>query len=305
MKEVCFVPTHDREEFLFVCLERIREIEPNMEVHCYPDRGTDVSEICDKFNVIHHLTLNHAYHGNSFNMLEAWKDLYQSNSRYDRFFVVEDDAVIDPTFFSWCREALDRYPDSFAAAGWQYSPDALISDGPDLRIPWFLSVCACLPRSSVFSVVQHARLEYYQNMKSYLDRAYPNSNRRGSQHFEQDGLILRVMESESKRCVWPRRPRATHCGFRGYHMSKERPTGSLEERVAVVKLALKNPSLLTRLMAGGRVPQFRHCERCNKPLAAEDRESIIICVDCYHQQCPDQPVTSTSHYYIHPASLGQ
>jgi hypothetical protein len=299
MKEVVIVPTYDRSEFLYVCLEAIRVAEPTIPIHVFPDRGTDESEVTSKFEgVTEHKTLQHSYHGNSFNMLEALKWAYQQNERWDRIWIIEDDAIIDSTAFSWGREALLRYPDSFAACLWMYSPDALISDGPDLRIPWYLSVGTVLPRSSVFSIVQHARIEYYSAMKSYLDQAYPGSNRRGSQHYEQDGLILRVMESESKRAVWPRRPRATHCGWAGYHMGKERAQGSLQERVAVVKLALKNPSLLTRLMAGGRVPQFRHCEGCDKPLAAEDKESGIVCVDCFHRDRPGLEITSSSHYYV-------
>jgi hypothetical protein len=297
MKEVIIVPTFDRSEFLFCSLEAIRAAEPNIPIHVFPDRGTKETEVTSQFEgVTEHLTIPHTFHGNSFNMLEALKWAYQENTRFDRIFVVEDDAIINGTFFSWCREALMSH--DFAACGWQYSPDALISDGPNLRIPWYLSVCTMIPRASLFSIVQHARIEYYSDMKGYLDRAYPSSNRRGSQHYEQDGLILRVMESESKRAVWPRRPRATHCGWAGYHMGKERAQGSLQERVAVVKLALKNPSLLTRLMAGGRVPRFRHCEGCNKPLAAEDKESRIICVDCYHAEHLTLPVTTTSHYYL-------
>jgi hypothetical protein len=300
MKEVVLVPTWDRSEFLFCALEAIRAAEPTIPIHVFPDRGTDESAVTFQFDgVTEHRTLQHSYHGNSFNMMEALKWAYHQNDRWDRFYVVEDDAIIDGTFFSWCRQALANYPDSFAACGWQYSPDALVSDGPDLRIPWYLSVCTALPKSSVFSVVQHARIDYYADMKGYLDRTYPNSHRRGSMHYEQDGLVLRVMESESKRAVWPRRPRAIHCGFRGYHMSKERLAGSLEERVAMVKLALKNPALLTRLMSGGRVPEFRYCELCTKPLAADDKVSRIICVDCFHRNW-NVPVTSTSHYYIDP-----
>jgi len=297
MREVVILPTYDRSEFLYCCIEAIRAAEPTIPIHVFPDRGTDESAVTCQFDVTEHKTLQHSYHGNSFNMMEALKWAYQSPSRYDRVFIVEDDAIICGSFFKWSREALDRYPESFAACGWKYSPDAVISDGPDLRIPWYLSVCAAVPRSSLFSVVQHARLDYYSDMKGYLDRTYTNSHRRGSMHYEQDGLILRVMESESKRAVWPRRPRATHCGWRGYHMSKERAAGSLEERIALVKLALKNPALLSRLMGGAKIPEFRHCEQCNKPLAAEDKESRIVCVDCFHKDRA-VPVTSTDHYYL-------
>jgi hypothetical protein len=299
MKEVVIVPTYDRSEFLYCCLEAIRAVESTIPIHVFPDRGTDESAVTSQFpGVTEHKTLQHSYHGNSFNMLEALKWAYQQNERWDRVYVIEDDAIINGTFFSWSRQALVMWPDSFAACAWQYSPDALVSDGPDLRIPWYLSVCTALPRSSIFSVVQHARIDYYGDMKGYLDRTYPASHRRGSMHYEQDGLILRVMESESKRAVWPRRPRATHCGFRGYHMSTEKATGSLEERIAIIKLALKNPQLLTRLMSGGRVPEFRHCEQCDKPLAADDKVSRIICVPCFHATRPSLPVTSSSHYYI-------
>jgi hypothetical protein len=301
VKEVILVPTFDRSEFLYVCLEAIRAAEPSLPIHVFPDRGSSEHEVTSRFtNVTEHLTIAHSYHGNSYNMMEALKWAYNENNRWDRVYVIEDDAIISGDFFAWSRQALVAYPESFAACGWQYSPDALISDGPDLRIPWYLSVCTAIPRSSLYGIVQHARPEYYSNMKSYLDRAYPNSNKRGTMHYEQDGLILRVMEAESKRAVWPRRPRATHCGFRGYHMSKDRPKGSLEERIAIVKLALKNPSLLKRLMAGAAVPDFRYCERCDKPLAAEDKRSRIICCDCFHSQYPDRERTSTTHYYLRP-----
>lgn len=298
MKEVVILPTFDRSEFLFCALEAIRAAEPEIPIHVFPDRGTDESAVTIQFpGVTEHRTLQHSYHGNSFNMLEALKWAYQQNERWDLIYVIEDDAIIDGSFFTWARMSLTTCPNSFAACGWQYSPDALISDGPDLRIPWYLSVATALPRKSVFSIIQHARIDYYANMKGYLDRTYPASHRRGSMHYEQDGLVLRVMESESKRAVWPRRPRATHLGWRGYHMAKDAPKGSLEERIAIVKLALKNPQLLTRLMSGAKVPEFRHCELCEKPLAADDKTSRIICVDCFHKDHA-VPVTSLSHYYL-------
>jgi hypothetical protein len=211
---------------------------------------------------------------------------------------VEDDAIIDPTFFQWCRTALTKHEDAFAACGWQYSPDAIISDGPDLQIPWYLSVCSAIPRKSLYGIVQHACPEYYSDMGNYLDRRYPNSHRRGTRHWEQDGLILRVAESESKRCVWPRRPRATHVGFRGYHMPGGEIQGTLDERIALVKMAVKDPSLLKRLMAGAQPPEMGHCEKCQRPLLSENKKARTVCVECFHAEFPNLPVTSGSHYYL-------
>lgn len=301
MKEVCIVPTFSRSDMLWVCLEAIRAAEPNIDLHCFPDRGTDESKVCEQFDAIHHLTIQHSYSGNSFNMLGALK--WAHGQKYDRVFVVEDDAIVDSTFFSWCRENLDKRPDVFAACGWQYSPDAKVSDGPDLLMPWYLSVCACLPRKSVASIIQHARPEYYSDMGGYLDRTYPNSYRRGSQHFEQDGLALRVCESESKRCVWPRRPRATHVGFTGYHMGEHSLEGTLEERVAVLKLALKSPAILKDLMSGGPAPDMDACMTCGTQLLTKNKNVRVVCCACFHRDHPSLPVTTTDSYYLRPLAL--
>jgi hypothetical protein len=301
MREICIVPTYQRSDMLFCCLEAIRVAEPQMNLHCFPDRGTDETEVCEQFNATQHTTLNHNYHGNSCNVMEALKFAYQTNA--DLVFIIEDDAIIDPSFFSWCRAALANpmNAECFAACGWQYSPDAIVGEGPDLRIPWYLSVCAAIPRRSLYEIVQHARPEYYAEMQNYLDRAYPQSHRRGSRHFEQDGLALRVCESMYKRCVWPRRPRAVHCGFTGYHMEGRSLEGSLKDRVAILKLALKNPGVLKSLMSGGAPPDMGKCDDCGKPLLTENKKAQAMCVDCFHRAHPELPVTTTSHYYINRA----
>lgn len=299
MREVVVVPTFQRQDMLYCCLEAIRAAEPAIPLHVFPDRGTDEEEVCGKFGAIHHLTLQHTYHGNSFNMLEALKWAYQS--KFDRVFIIEDDAIIDPTFFTWCREALANpmNEDCFAACGWQYSPNAIIGDGPDLRMPWYLSVCAAIDRRNLYWIVQHARPEYYANMKAYLDAAYPQSHRRGSNHYEQDGLVLRVLESQYKRCVWPRRPRATHVGFTGYHMpAGQQLEGSLEERAEVIRLAVNNPAILRKLMNGGAPPEISRCGECGKALLSENKNAQIVCVSCFHEANVGRSICSSSAYYI-------
>jgi hypothetical protein len=302
MREVVIVPTFQRREMLFVCLEAIRAAEPDIRIEVFPDRGTDETEVCGRFKAVHHKTIAHTYHGNSFVMLEALKFAYQQ--MYENVFVVEDDAIVDPSFFGWCRSALSKRPESFAACGWTYSPDALQpSHGPDIVIPWYLSVAAMLPRKSLYGIAQHARPEYYSDMKGYLDRAYAASHRRGSMHYEQDGLVLRVCESESKMCVWPRRPRAIHIGWRGYHVpdGAEIP-GTLDEKVAVVKLILKSPAALKSLLNGAPPPKMEQCRICRKSLLGKDPDVDMICVDCFHGEYPHLAV-SAAEYYCFPKSF--
>jgi len=267
-------------------------------VHVFPDRGTKELDVCNKFGATHHLTFVHGYHGNSFNVCEALK--WASTQAPATVYVVEDDAIIDKTFFSWCRTALVKFPQAFAACGWKYSPDAIIGtwSAPDMLLAWYLSVCAALPWSSVQSIAQHARPDYYENMKDYLDKAYPTSTKRGTQHFEQDGLCYRVMESESKRCVWPRLPRATHVGYHGYHQGGKALEGTFEERVYLTKLAIKKPGILATLMNGGSTLRMGRCSTCKALLAVDRQDLTAICSECFHSKHPNLAVTSDSHYYL-------
>lgn len=298
MKELIIVPTFERSEMLYVTLEAIRAADPELPIHVFPDRGSDENEVCARHGAIAHKTIAHTYHGNSFVMLESLKWAYKQKA--DIVYVIEDDAVVYPDFFEWCRSSLKAHPDIFAACGWRYSPDALPPCfGPDIIIPWYLSVATALPKKSLYGIIQHACPEYYSDMKSYLDRAYPASNRRGSMHYEQDGLTLRVCESESKRCAWPRRPRATHIGWRGYHMpSGAALGGTLDERVAIAKLLLRNPQMLQALLSGGSAPEISYCRECEKPVLSSEKIATIVCAKCFHAAHPDLPQTAVSHYYL-------
>lgn len=296
MKELVLVPTYQRSAFLAVCLEAIRAAEPDANIHVFPDRGENELEVCDQFSATHHLTWKHTYHGNSANMLEALK--WANSQSVFLVHVIEDDAIITPDYFAWARAALLAHPEAFCACGWQYSPQALISDGPDILMPWYLSVCATFPHHSLPSIGQHARPEYYSDMPGYLDRAYPASSHRGTKHYEQDGLVLRVLESQSRRAVWPRRPRALHIGWQGYHMTGPALDGSLAERVQIVKAAIANPSVLARLMSGGPLPHIGYCTECQCPLLMDTTDIRTVCSACFHATWPDLPHTSDSHYYI-------
>lgn len=301
MREVVFIPTYRRSAFLYCCLEAIRKAEPDIEIIVQPDRGTEEIEVCNKFNAGIRMTPKHTHHGNSFNMIEGLKYCYEA--AYDRVFVIEDDCIVDPTFFDWARKALDHpkawNPNPFAASGWIYSPDAPPEDGPDVCCNWYLSVCSAIPRRSLEKIVQHAHEGYYKNMKKYCDETFPKDPQCGSQHYEQDGLILRVANSVGERITWPRRARSIHIGWHGYHCPHGKvPAGDLMKQVAVVRMAIENPEIMRQLMNGAEPPQVVGCRECGKILVSTNKKAALVCVECFHKKHPQAPVAAKSHYYV-------
>lgn len=303
MRECVVVPTYKRSAFLFVCLEAIRAAEPTIDIHVYPDRGTEEFGVCSKFEAIQHIVPSHDYHGNSFNMLEALKDAYQMG--YERVFVVEDDCIVDPSFFSWARNALDNPKPwmgaPFAASGWEYSPNRIDEDGPDLLLNWYLSVCSAIPRRSLEKIIQHATPAYYSNMGRYCDETFPLDPQVNSLHTEQDGLVLKIANAAGERFAWPRRPRAVHIGWHGYHMPHGKvPQGELAKQVMVVKIALANPEIMRQLMTGGAPPEVEGCRSCGRLLVSTNKKAALECVACFHQKHPNTPRAANSHYYVRP-----
>jgi hypothetical protein len=290
-----------RSPFLWCCLEAIRKAEPDIEIIVQPDRGTEELEVCSRFGATMRMVAKHTYHGNTFNMMEGLR--YCCEAAYDRVFVVEDDCIVDPTFFDWARNALDHPKPwmgaPFAASGWIFSPDAPDEDGPDVLLNWYLSVCSCIPHRSLERIAVHAKRDYYINMKKYVDKAFPRDPQAGGMHYEQDGLILRVANSAGERIAWPRRARARHIGWHGYHMPHGKmPQAELKKQILVVKMAIENPEILRQLMGGSEPPQIGECHSCGKALVSTNKEAAMECVPCFHGENPDAPVAAKSHYYI-------
>jgi hypothetical protein len=307
MKEIVFVPTYQRSAFLWCCLEAIRKAEPTIEIIVQPDRSTDETTVCAEFNATHRLTPQHDYHGNSFNMFEGLKFCYEQG--YDRVFVVEDDCIVDTTFFDWARNALDNpkpwMGTPFAACGWNYSPDQPLEEGPDVLLDWYLSVCCAIPRRTLERIVNKFATEaYYSNMQEYLDTTFPRDSLKGGLHYEQDGAILRLAKDVGERCSWPRRPRAIHIGWKGYHMPHGKmPETTLAKQVMIVKMAISDPATLQHLMQGNHPPDVADCKGCHKPLVSTNREADVICTECFHKRNPGVAVASLSHYYLNPKLL--
>jgi len=257
MKDIILVPSYFRPEYLFLCLERIRNA----------DRGSVDSEIwvCQDFRFEdqhrHKLGIDwttevldywrprlpirfvqrsaHGFEGNSRNVLEAYKEAAAiENVRY--IYLVEDDVLVQPDFFTW-HEAVQLDGDYMCSVAYRCSrnaeartdvtdPSAYFTSARD-----YASVGVCWRREKLGPVVAHASADYYRDTSAYMQRTFPG-NRFAGDFSEQDGLIMRVMWETRGVVAWPYVPRAYHMGWYGYHRPDgRRPDGLLQDKIAKLR----------------------------------------------------------------------
>jgi hypothetical protein len=224
MREVILVPTYKRPEHLFCCLKRIRQIEPEIQVCVFPDHCTANDEDTE-IAMRHHRNKNtqvfavpdHDYHGNSYNALEALRWAY--NEGFDRVFYVEDDVMVHPDFFAWHRGQHEMWPRIFATMAWIFNRHAPITEDVMFQ-PWYYAIGTCFARKKLELVVQHANPKYYADMVGYVERVFPGSQLNtpfGIQHYEQDGLIQRVLDVDKTQTISPGITKCSHIGSFGYN----------------------------------------------------------------------------------------
>lgn len=227
MSEVVVVTTYKRPELLYACLKRIRVIEPDIPISIFPDRGTwKDPELRAALEFLQENTqLNfvpdHDYHGNTFNAMEALRWAY--NEGWERVYYIEDDVMIDPDFFQWHREQHEEAKENgielFASMAWIFNRHAPITDDVFYQ-PWYYAIGTCFQRKKLELVAQHATPRYYADMQGYIEKTFPKSNLNspfGIQHFEQDGLIQRILDVDRSQTVSPGIAKCAHLGFFGYN----------------------------------------------------------------------------------------
>jgi len=254
-KEVCIVPTFGRNELLFCCLKRIRAVEPNMEIHVFPDRGTFyaplVQQITKQFEATVHLVPNNSWYGNTANTMNAY--LWAFNAGYDRVFYVESDVIVHNDFFSWHRDIQEDCPDIFCSMAWIFNRVAPITNDV-LFQPWFYSIGVCFSREKLALVAKHATPKYYEDMPGYIEKRFKASSLNipsAIAHVEQDGLIQRILDEDRSQSVSPGIAKCSHIGFTrsygsgdtvgdyNYFLGGEHLT--FEQRVANVESFIADP----------------------------------------------------------------
>lgn len=234
MQDIVIVPTYDRPEMLWLCLDHLAaspdiydgvQIWVVVDAHLGQNTHTskeDIQAVIEKFP---RLSLRigyrppHQFHGNSFNVLMAYRDAFNTKARY--VYLVEDDVMVHPLFFAWHQRQHEKEIGASIAV---------------VKEPFhshYASWGVCFRRETLQLIVPHCQMAYFQNMSRYCRTRFPPSKI----HCEQDGLFCRVLAHH--KVVYATTPMAQHVGWYGYHRPKGvRPQGTLEERYQQVKQAL-------------------------------------------------------------------
>jgi hypothetical protein len=254
MKECCIVPTFHREELLFYCLSLIRAFEPEIDLHVFPDRGTFydplVQQIADGARATLHLVPDNEWYGNTANAMNAY--LWAFNAGYDRVFYIESDILVHPDFFTWHRAQHEEREDIFASMAWVFNRFAPLTDDVMYQ-PWFYAIGVCFARPKLELVVRHATPLYYADMPGYLAKHFrtsPLNDPLNISHYEQDGLIQRILDEDKSQTVSPGIAKCSHLGFsRSYGSEKSLSDyddflgkgRSFEERLAKLQEFVADP----------------------------------------------------------------
>jgi hypothetical protein len=261
MRDVVLVPCYERPEFTRLCLQylsRARGIE-NKEVCLFIDNHKEKSfvEIFDaqrpNLTLINELfpdrafascEIAHESYGNSRNVVDALKFGY--NIGAERIYLVEDDILVAPDFFSW-HEAVLEQPDVFVSCSTALSKSAHFQiNGPLAMDEGYFDPAAYYlavgPYSSHAAAFKRDNLGLVLRYLSMIDDWHSG--------WEQDLCTQRYLASRGLRSAWPFMPRAYNIGWYSYHINTGRKfTGTLHEQSKAVEETVRDQHALQAISA--------------------------------------------------------
>lgn len=243
MNEIVVVPTYRRNEYLWCCLRRIRCQDADIEIVVFSDRDQDTGELrdaCRTFDAGLRVLPVHDYYGNSYCVMEALRFVYE-NYVADLIHVCEDDFMQGEDCLAWHRRIHQMPVDIFCSCGWVFNRQAPIADSL-LFAPWYYAPNASIKREKLAQVVRHANPLYYNAMREYVLRTFPDSllHSKGAQEntgfWEQDAVFQYCIEADGSQVAWNGIAKGCHVGASGYNRpSGPKFFGTLEERIAQVE----------------------------------------------------------------------
>jgi hypothetical protein len=266
VNDVVIVPTYHRPELLQLCLEHLsvcpeistKDVWVRHDNRLLIGRFVEESESVvrgfgGRLNIQFAMSQPHVDAGNSWNVLTAYKDALDAGAQ--RVYLVEDDVLVSPDFFTWHDAMYERHPNLFCSVGWH-----CLRRGPEiprgstdqnayfLSTEDFASIGVAWTAPNLRAVIKHAVTEYFCGPQSYVQGHFPK-NPLSAYFSEQDGLIMRVLgaSNEYSRApvAWPYLRRCHHVGYYGYHRPKaERPVGEYSDRLANARRIVSDRGLM-------------------------------------------------------------
>jgi hypothetical protein len=234
---VVIVPTFDRPEMLWLCLQHIAACpEASRLAVAVQLDGRDGAAADEVAAVVQAMDLRlslqiwttkrHTYPGNSYNVIQGYRRAAAVG--YKRVFMVEDDVLVAPEFFAWHEQvhAMNRLAASIGVANPGHGA--------------YASLGVRLTEQTIGRILAFGDNDaYYSDMRGYCRKFFPSSQF----DCEQDGLIARLLAGQS--VAWADPPVCSHVGWYGYHRTRTtRPTGTLEERRQQVVEIAADPTIL-------------------------------------------------------------
>jgi hypothetical protein len=254
MSDLVIIPTFDRPEFLWLCLENLAKIFEGSrnipmiwvceDIHADKPKGFTIEmemlavhrEWQDKLGYAYYAVKPHTTYGNSYNVLESLTIASGSNYRY--VYLLEDDVLVTPDFFEWNEAAQQKFDPWATCAGrlnrslnFQINGREAIDENIQDTNACHKSVTAYMSWATCFSA------KALQDIRDF-NAVYDGFEKR----FEQDVMIQRKIRAAKLETVWPYVPRAFHLGWYSYHRDGGmKPNGTLEEKVKYLRAVTKDP----------------------------------------------------------------
>jgi hypothetical protein len=270
MRDVVIVPTYERPEYAWVCLEylsRARGIEDKEVWLCQDNHEDgfvvdpmDAPEDSRKLALFFGQTFKnracwycatpHNTYGNSQNLVNSMCRAYESGA--ERIFLIEDDIMVAPDIFEWHEEVL-RFVNPLVSCATAINKSAHFPINGRYSVDESIQDPEAYHRSAT-AYSSHASAFTRENLGLLLLRIESQLEwGEWRQGMEQDLLIQKIMESFSfENCgsAWPYVPRAFNVGMYSYHInSAMKFNGTLDEKVSALRSAIVNPEKLRYMSA--------------------------------------------------------
>lgn len=249
MSNVCMIPLFNRPELLYHTLQNISKARGIEEITFLfkPDYGFNREnlEVIAGFNTMRsHIVpperCPYPFRSRqSYNLLKGYFHAAAMAGPQGTVYMVEDDVIVGPDFFTWHNEA-QRSPNFCTIASADTNTPEHDRPAPD-GTPHYRSHGTYRSIGVAFSaraihdhILPHVTAAYFNQPQTYI-RSKFSHNPWGATWTEQDGLIRRIQVNNLLPILYPHTPRCYHAGYySGNRGTRNAPKGTLDQRIKQV-----------------------------------------------------------------------